>query len=52
MLLFSSFSDPIDGEEKQNDGKISKSKSSTLTSPCDPKEKIVSGGCSIFSCCG
>lgn len=54
MLLLSSFSDPIDGEEKQNDGNMPClwSKSSTLTSTCDPKEKIFSGGCSIFSCCG
>ncbi|KAK7275228.1 hypothetical protein RIF29_16337 [Crotalaria pallida] len=39
LLLSSSFSDPIDGEGKQNDGKISflVSKSSSLTSSSDPK---------------
>lgn len=53
LLLSSSFSDPVDGEGKINDGNISSlSKFSTLTSGPDPKEKIFSWGCSIFSSCG
>ena len=55
-MLLSSFSDPIDGERKQNHGKISSlvlvSKSSDSTSRFDSKVKILFGGCSIFSCFG
>lgn len=52
-LSMKSFSDPIDGEGKQNQGKISSlvSKSFVLTSSSALNLKIASGVCSIFSCC-